>query len=229
MTYANVAATLALVLACSGTAVAAGHYLISSTTQISPTVLKALRGAGRRGATGATGAKGATGAGGPAGEIGERGERGERGPRGEAGEPGQPGEPGIGTSAGYATHDFGPMPIGSLPNTIASKVLPARHYILVGKALVSAQGESPGDINIKCTLEDEGTLIDYAGSYGPIEPVSITPKYLRTVSLPLDGGLTTTSTSTVEINCRTEENSSGDELLDAGGTQLEAISTATLH
>jgi hypothetical protein len=42
-----------------GTAEAAKHYLITSTTQIKPRVLKALR--GRTGATGASGATGATG------------------------------------------------------------------------------------------------------------------------------------------------------------------------
>jgi hypothetical protein len=41
-TYANVVATLALVLAMSGGALAASHYLITSTRQISPRVLKKL-------------------------------------------------------------------------------------------------------------------------------------------------------------------------------------------
>ena len=42
LTYANVAATLALVLAMSGGALAAKHYLVSSTKQLSPKVLKAF-------------------------------------------------------------------------------------------------------------------------------------------------------------------------------------------
>ena len=48
MTYANVAATLALVFAMSGGAPAANHYLITSTNQISPKVLKELKKAGAR-------------------------------------------------------------------------------------------------------------------------------------------------------------------------------------
>ena len=44
--YANIA-TLALVVATSGGTLAATHYLITSTTQISPKVLKALEGQGR--------------------------------------------------------------------------------------------------------------------------------------------------------------------------------------
>src|SRR6202043_2254580 len=40
--YANVAATLALVFSMSGGALAAKHYLINSTKQINPKVLKAI-------------------------------------------------------------------------------------------------------------------------------------------------------------------------------------------
>jgi hypothetical protein len=42
LNYANVVATMALVFAMSGTALAAKHYLISSTKQIKPSVLKSL-------------------------------------------------------------------------------------------------------------------------------------------------------------------------------------------
>jgi hypothetical protein len=70
LSYSNVTATLALVFAMGGSAIAAKHYLITSTKQIKPRVLKTLeahatgaRGvAGRTGATGAAGATGANGA-----------------------------------------------------------------------------------------------------------------------------------------------------------------------
>src|SRR6185312_13676172 len=71
LTYANVAATLALVLAMSGGALAAKHYLINSTKQINPKVLKKLR--GHTGPRGATGAAGAPGKEGPAGKQGSEG------------------------------------------------------------------------------------------------------------------------------------------------------------
>jgi hypothetical protein len=58
--YANVAATIALVLALgAGTAFAAHHYMISSTKQIKPSVIKKLR--GHRGAVGQAGVSGVTG------------------------------------------------------------------------------------------------------------------------------------------------------------------------
>jgi hypothetical protein len=74
LTYANVVATLALVFAMSGGALAAKHYLVTSTKQIKPSVLKTLRGkTGPRGAAGANGATGATGATGPGGPAGPSG------------------------------------------------------------------------------------------------------------------------------------------------------------
>jgi hypothetical protein len=55
-------AILALVVATAGTAIAAHHYVITSTKQIAPKVLKQLRGrTGRPGAAGAAGAAGTPG------------------------------------------------------------------------------------------------------------------------------------------------------------------------
>jgi hypothetical protein len=74
LNYANVVATLALVFAMSGGALAAHHYLIVSTKQIKPSVLKKL-----------TGKTGKTGAAGPAGPAGGAGPQGKEGPQGVAG------------------------------------------------------------------------------------------------------------------------------------------------
>jgi hypothetical protein len=72
LSYANVTATLALVFAMSGGALAANHYLVNSTKQISPKVLKKLVGKpGKTGATGAIGAIGVTGATGKEGSAGK--------------------------------------------------------------------------------------------------------------------------------------------------------------
>jgi len=91
-------ATLALFVALGGTAGAATHYLITSTSQIKPSVLKKLKGdpgpSGAPGAAGAQGAKGATGPQGPAGPQGSKGETGPQGPKGETGSQGLQGERG---------------------------------------------------------------------------------------------------------------------------------------
>jgi hypothetical protein len=77
ISYANVVATLALVFAMSGGALAAKHYLVNSTKQINPKVLKKLTGqSGRNGATGATGPSGLAGSPGKEGPAGREGAQG---------------------------------------------------------------------------------------------------------------------------------------------------------
>lgn len=66
--YANVIASLALFFALGGSALAAKHYLVSSTKQIKPSVLAQLR--GRSGTPGTPGGSGPTGASGPTGNTG---------------------------------------------------------------------------------------------------------------------------------------------------------------
>jgi hypothetical protein len=86
MTYANVVATLALVFAMAGGAAAASHYLITSTKQISPKVLKQLKKPGAKGTTGPAGPAGPAGAAaanGSAGAAGKEGPQGAQGPEGQ--------------------------------------------------------------------------------------------------------------------------------------------------
>jgi hypothetical protein len=61
LSYANVAATIALVLSMTSGALAASHYLVNSTKQINPKVLKKLRTPGARGPAGLTGPQGTQG------------------------------------------------------------------------------------------------------------------------------------------------------------------------
>jgi hypothetical protein len=106
ITYANVGVTVALIFALTGSAYAANKYLITSTKQIKPSVLKALTGkagpAGGAGPAGAQGPAGPAGAQGPAGPAGAQGAKGEngsgkegpQGPAGPAGARGATGEKG---------------------------------------------------------------------------------------------------------------------------------------
>ncbi len=108
ITPGTVIATLALVFAMTGGALAAKKYLITSTKQISPSVLKSLKGA--NGAAGAAGSQGAQGPAGPAGSAGGKGEtgaagkegaQGKEGPQGKAGATGAKGTNGTNGTTGF--------------------------------------------------------------------------------------------------------------------------------
>jgi Collagen triple helix repeat (20 copies) len=119
LTYANVVATMALLFAMGGSAVAANRlivsptktaststelatppkprefgYLITQISQISPRVQAQLKATGRRGPTGPAGAAGAPGLQGPSGLPGAAGPPSAEGIRGREGPEGEPGDQG---------------------------------------------------------------------------------------------------------------------------------------
>ena len=97
-------ALLALFVAPGGTSLAASNYVITSTKQIRPSVLRALHGTrgpdGLRGLAGATGPQGFAGAPGAAGALGGQGVTGATGPEGKEGKTGATGATGPESSAG---------------------------------------------------------------------------------------------------------------------------------
>jgi hypothetical protein len=99
---ATVVAGLALVFAMTGGAYAAKRYLITSTKQISPSVLKALQGkVGAAGAEGLAGVVGPQGAPGPRGDAGVEGKEGSQGPTGPKGATGAAGKSGKNGTTGF--------------------------------------------------------------------------------------------------------------------------------
>jgi collagen triple helix repeat protein len=87
LTFANVMVTVALVFAMGGGAYAAKHYVITSIKQISPKVVKELKGK-----SGPVGLGGKQGPAGPQGPKGDKGAKGEQGPEGKEGKEGTNGE-----------------------------------------------------------------------------------------------------------------------------------------
>jgi hypothetical protein len=146
LSYANIVATLALLFAMTGGALAAKHYIISSTQQIKPSVLKKLHGkSGRPGAKGATGETGATG---PAGK---------EGPAGPAGN--------------SATRLWARVAVAEetgIPTTIV-----ASSGVAAVKHLATGQTEVIFDQDVsKCSFQ--ATLVDYgAGYYTPPNEVTV--------------------------------------------------------
>lgn len=96
----TVIAIVAMVFAMTGGAYAAKKFLITSTKQISPSVLKAL--AGKPGAAGAQGPAGPAGPAGPQGAAGAAGSKGETGAAGKEGAQGKQGPTGAAGAKGAA-------------------------------------------------------------------------------------------------------------------------------
>jgi hypothetical protein len=146
--YANVTATLALVLSMSGGALAANHYLINSTRQISPKVLKRLEGnTGPPGPVGPTGPPGATALAGATGAMGAIGATGAAGARGATGA--------AGTAKVFGMVTAG----GSLATTVPSKNVASVSKVAEGKYCIapSEPGISPSNTLIVASMDASGT------------------------------------------------------------------------
>lgn len=96
----NLVAWLALFVALGGTSLAASHYIITSTKQIKPSVLKTLRGEVPRGPAGPPGPNGLPGISGATGPEGEKGATGTPGASGRLGPEGPEGLPGTEGASG---------------------------------------------------------------------------------------------------------------------------------
>lgn len=186
-TYANVTVTLALVFSMTGGAYAAKHFLITSTNQISPSVIKQLK--AKKGAAGAPGPAGPQG---PAGAQGKDGVNGVQGPAGPQGPPGTAGPPGSPWPAG------GILPSGSsltgewslsnphvaagfnfVESTVSFGIplaeAPATHYVKAGEATptgctgsVSNPGAEPGNLCVFATFEVNSSPLVLNGHNFPL-------------------------------------------------------------
>jgi hypothetical protein len=178
-TYTNVALTIAVLFAMTGGAYAAKKYVITSTKQISPSVIKKLQGkAGAPGTPGAPGAKGAPGEKGERGEKGEKGEKGATGGTGPAGSTGPAG--GIGpagtTGPAGATGPTGAKgTTGSAGTTGPSGTTgPAGEKGTTGPEGVCSTSNCtlPKGASLKGTWSVQGTIISiqtvFHAAFGPI-------------------------------------------------------------
>jgi hypothetical protein len=151
--FANVLATLALLFSMSGGAFAASHYLLSSTKQISPKLLKKLR--GKTGKTGKTGKQGPTGNTGAEGTPGKTGATGATGATGVTGKEGATGEEGPeGPSAAYEEKALTSTNVTTTAKTILV-ALPVGSYDITAKAQLQSK-EAVNAATVLCEMKPEG-------------------------------------------------------------------------
>jgi hypothetical protein len=171
---AMVVACLALFLASTGTSIAARHYLITSTKQIKPTVLKKLKGAkGSKGSKGSTGAIGATGATGPS----------------DAWEARAAGYHTI-TSTSFDTVTV-TVPAGSYDISGTSNLLNWDATNVGGMQCILYHGASLA-VDKSNYLDDVWVVapVDVGGTYGP-----------GAATAAVHGSYTTTASTTISLNC----------------------------
>jgi hypothetical protein len=159
LSYANVAATLALVFSMSGGALAATHYLVTSTKQISPKVLKSLKGN-----------SGATGAQGKEGPQGREGAQGKEGAAGKEGAPGHEGKEGAAGSAVAYAHvlESGTVESATSKNIASANVShpSAGIYCLSGLTVPVHNVEATVDFNTGATDPEITATLGVGGGSG---------------------------------------------------------------
>jgi hypothetical protein len=222
LSYANVTATLALVFAMSGGAMAANHYLITSTKQINPKVLKKLTGKpgtnGTAGATGPTGPAGSPGAAGAKGEAGSPGKNGEPGKEGKQGEEGQRGpsdtyEVELSASTSETAADA--------TQTLTLSNLPAGAYAIYGKASIA-----PVETN---TSSSECTLVAGTDSDKSFVPLSKEDTYIVAINTELTHTFASTGTVTMSCLAFADKWILDSESSSFGGTRIVATRVDTQH
>jgi hypothetical protein len=203
--YANVTATLALVFSMSGGALAANHYLITSTKQISPKLLKKLKGK-----TGATGVAGLQGKEGVPGKEGKEGKEGKGGAGGAAGKEGKEGPRGpIGPSDGFATAD---RSYSHTDTWTITKSLPAGQYVITADMVAYNTGPNPTEVDCFNSNGDTSPFSFLAAGTG----TPMTDTWAQTLS----------TTTTVSFKCSRVGGGTGPDIL--GYASLTAVKVGNL-
>jgi hypothetical protein len=187
LTYANVAATLALFLALGGAAYAATQLPRNSvgTAQLQREAVTAGKIAKKtrnqlRGARGPAGPQGPQGKPGPKGATGAKGAQGARGEKGERGEPG--------TGPAFEVFTAAPK---TTPGQILGQTLAAGAYVITADVTATNTAE-PESIPIECTLA--------AGTESAARAVSLANGEVGTVSVSITHTFGSAGAATLTCN-----------------------------
>jgi hypothetical protein len=211
MSYANVASTIALVIALGGgTAWAAGHihYKITSTSQIKPSVLKKLHGAnGTNGTNGANGAAGPVGATGAAGAV-----------------------QGLSATEGTPV-TFTTGTVGS-PTTVLTLNLPAGNFLVNAKNVVTAIDSvtptSADYADATCQLVDGSTSDTGWLDTQFTDETSLFGSFFARATLPTEIAVSSAAPSTVTLGCdELAAHPVADVTLVASYAQIQAVQTTS--
>ena len=230
LSYANVAATLALVFAMSSGALAANRYLINSSKQINPNVLKKIKGAaGKTGVAGKKGASGAVGAGGPTGAVGAGGAAGQEGVPGKEGSAGREGTPGkngatgevgaTGPSNGYQASKEAVGLLASSLTSVGTLTVPAGSYLATAKLWVT--NEDTVREKVTCTLGNNENG-DSDASQATLEPIGSTT-FLGRAVVTLEAASTLAAEGHWLVSC-----SGSSTLLKGEDLKIQALRVGSL-
>jgi hypothetical protein len=178
--YATIVSTLALVIAIGGGsawAVTHHHYLITSTAQIKPKVLKKLH--GHDGASGPAGARGANGATGPSGATGATGATG---------------------IAGIVVGTSGSQSLSAITAAIVQATAPSSGSFLVLGQVSGAETNPQVDGGMSCSIVNitaaPGTTIASSAATFPKETAAAS-----SVDVTVQASVTATKGDTIAVEC----------------------------
>jgi hypothetical protein len=194
---ATAIATVALFFSLGGVSLAVGHYLITSTKQIKPSVLAQIESATK----GSDGSQGPRGERGPKGDTGNHGAAGATGQTGATGPQGATGSTG-GLSASYFTFNQGknvvipdnsvtggnPTPVATLTN------LPAGNYLIDASAVLATTDHTILYCSASYDPSVAGngpvggdSLAQVTANPQPAEQIEVTLSVNSVISLPASG------------------------------------------
>jgi hypothetical protein len=191
---ARALAVVALAVAIGGgTAFAAGRYLITSTKQIKPSVLKALRKPG------------------PAGPAGAQGPQGPKGATGSAGANGA-------VAAYFANTGSTPVSLTDAQSkTVVSKALPAGTWLISADISVDAQQmNSSAGVAVGCTLQGGGIN----QSKGYVSPWDSNDDNTAQGTISWDVAVNITSGTTMTMSCTDYSGTNGN--IDSNSASITA-------